>query len=150
MAMVKRDPLGELRTMQEEMNRLFNLSRARLCNEPLEDGLWQPPTDIYEDQDEIVVKMELPEVDQEDIDVSLDEDRLVIQGERKLEGEERRQNYFRIERAYGPFRRAFALPAEVDRDRIAASCERGVLKIVLPKKESGEARRIERNAELPR
>jgi HSP20 family protein len=143
MAMVKRDPLGELRTMQDEMNRLFNLSRARLCSEPLEDGFWQPPTDIYEDKDEIVVKMDLPEVDQEDIDVSLEDNRLVVQGERKLEGEERRQNYFRIERAYGPFRRSFALPADIDQDRIAAVCERGVLKIVLPKKESGEPRQID-------
>lgn len=148
MAMVKKDPLGELRTMQEEMNRLFDLSRARLCNEPLEDGLWQPPTDIYEDRNEIVVKMELPEVDQEDIDVSLEENRLIIQGERRQE--ERRQNYFRIERAYGPFRRAFVLPADIDQDRIAAVCERGVLKIVLPKKEGEEARRIENGTDRPR
>lgn len=135
MAMVKKDPLGELQTMQEEMNRLFELSRSRLCGEPLEEGVWQPPTDIYEDDREVVVKMELPEVDQDDIDVRLEENRLIVQGERRLEREERQQNYFRIERAYGAFRRAFVLPGDIDHDRICASCERGVLKIVLPKRE---------------
>lgn len=146
MAMVKRDPLGELRNMQEEMNRLFELSRARLCGEPLEEGVWQPPTDIYEDDREVVVKMELPEVDQEDINVRLEENRLIVQGERRLDREERKQNYFRIERAYGAFRRAFALPGDIDQDGIAASCERGVLKIVIPKKEGG-GRQIEVGAE---
>lgn len=143
MAMVKKDPLGELRMMQDEMNRLFNLSRSRLCGEPLEEGVWQPPTDIFEDDSEVVVKMELPEVDQEDIEVRLEEDRLVIEGERKLEREERRQNYHRIERCYGPFRRTFALPATIDQKGISASCERGVLKIVLPKKGDAPVRQIE-------
>lgn len=137
MAVVKSDPLGELRLMQEEMNRLFNLSRARLCGEPLEEGGWQPPTDIYEDECRVVVKMELPEMDQEDIQVRLEEDRLVVEGERRFEGEDRRRNYARIERSYGHFRRAFALPDIVRAEAIHASCERGVLTITLPKRDGG-------------
>jgi HSP20 family protein len=143
MAIVKWDPLRELRAMQEQMNRLFEMSRDRTFGEPFEQGGWQPPVDIYEDDREVVVKMEVPEVDQQDIDVHVEEHTLIIQGERKLEREEKKQNYHRIERCYGPFRRSFFLPATVDQERISATCERGVLQVVLPKKIAGKARQIE-------
>lgn len=143
MAIVKWDPLQELRLMQEQMNRLFEMSRDASESEPLEPGVWQPAADIYEDDLEVVVKMELPEVDQRDIEVHIEEQTLIITGERRLEREEARQNYHRIERSYGPFRRRFALPASVDQERVRASCERGVLKVVLPKKSTGPVRQIE-------
>ena len=102
MAIVKWDPLRELQLMQEQMNRLFELSRERSLGEPLlEEGIWQPPVDIYEDDQEVVVKMEVPEVEQKDIDVQIEDDLLVIRGERKLEREEKKHNYHRIERCYG-------------------------------------------------
>lgn len=142
MAIVKWDPLRELRMMQEQMSRLFDLSRDRAFGEPLESGLWQPPVDIYEDDNEVVVTMELPEVNQEDIDVQIQEHTLIIQGERKLEREEKKQNYHRIERSYGPFRRTFSLPATVDENKTRASCEQGVLKIVLPKTGVAPSRQI--------
>jgi HSP20 family protein len=143
MAMVRWDPLRELRVMQEQMNRLFELSRDRTFAEPFEPGAWQPPVDVYEDDDEVVVKMELPEVEQADVEVRIEEQTLVIEGERKLEREEQRQNYHRIERGYGPFRRSFSLPATVDQERVSASCERGVLRVVLPKKAAAAPRQIE-------
>lgn len=143
MATMKPNPLRELLNMQEEMNRLFDLSRSRMLGEPLEEGLWQPPVDLYEDDREVVVKMEVPEVDQEDIQVSIEEGNLIVAGVRQLEREERKQNYHRIERSYGHFRRVFALPATVDHDRVSAACDRGVLKIVLPKKGAGGPREIE-------
>ncbi|BCR06336.1 molecular chaperone [Desulfuromonas versatilis] len=142
MAIMKWDPLRELRAMQEQMSRLFDLSRDRAFGEPLDSALWQPPVDIYEDELEVVVTMELPEVRQEDIDVQIQDHTLIIQGERKLEREERKQNYHRIERSYGPFRRSFSLPATVDEDKTRASCEQGVLKVVLPKTSSAPRRQI--------
>ena len=143
MGMVKWDPLQELNAMQERMNRLFELSRGRVYGAPLAAGGWQPAVDIYEDAAEVVVKMELPEVDQKDIDVRIEEQTLIIEGERRLEREEARHNYLRIERSYGPFHRTFSLPASVDQDQVHASCEMGVLKIVLPKKPSAKARQVE-------
>lgn len=143
MAMMKWDPLQELRSMQEQMDRLFEQTRQRALGEPLESGLWLPAADIYEDERELVVKMEVAEIEQKDIDVQIEEDHLVICGERRLEREESRQNYHRIERSYGPFRRIFALPAAVDQGQIRASIENGVLKIVLPKRTSSQPRQIE-------
>ncbi len=142
MAIVKWDPMHELRMMQERMNRLFDLSRDRTFGEPLEQGVWQPPVDIYEDEHEVVVKMELPEVKQEAIDVQIEDHTLIITGERKLECEEKKQNYHRIERSYGPFRRTFSLPATVDEDKTRASCDHGVLKVVMPKKSGGRPKQI--------
>ncbi len=147
MAIVKWDPLSELRIMQEQMARLLERSQQRIGEEPLEGGLWQPPTDIYEDEAEVILKMEVPEVDLDDIDVQIEGFSLVIRGVRRLEREEEQQYYQRIERRYGPFSRVFSLPAAVDPERIRASCDNGVLKIVLPKKSPDQPRHIEIEAE---
>lgn len=141
MAMVKWDPMQELRVMQDRMNRLLESSR-NLGGELLEEGLWQPPADIYEDDREVVVKMEVPEVDRKDIHVQIEENILVIQGERKLEREEKKHNYHRIECFYGPFRRTFALPTSVDQDKVVANCDKGMLKVLLPKKAEARPRSI--------
>jgi HSP20 family protein len=143
MAVVKHDPLMELRIMQEEMNRLFNSSRARIGGEGFETGIWEPVADIYEDDREVVVKMELPEVAREDIDIHIEENVLIIQGERKLEREEKKHNYHRIERCYGPFRRTFSLPGGLSREDVRVCCEQGVLKVMLPKKGVSTSRALE-------
>lgn len=143
MAIVKWDPLRELQAMQEQMNRLFELSRERTDGEPLEQGMWQPPVDIYEDDREVVVKMEVPEVEQKDVQVQIEENTLIIQGERKLEREEKKHNYHRIERSYGSFRRIFSLPSSVDQEGVSANCDKGVLKIVMPKKTEDKPRHID-------
>jgi HSP20 family protein len=143
MAIVKWDPLRELRTMQEQMNRLFEMGRERNFGNPFEPVLWQPLVDIYEDEREVVVKMEVPEVEQKDIDVHIEEGTLIIQGERKLEREEQKHNYHRVERNYGAFRRSFSLPATVNQGEVSATCEKGVLKVVLPKKAAAKPRQIE-------
>lgn len=131
--MGKLEPLAELRMMQEQMNRLFDLTRARLCGESSAQGVWQPPVDIFEGDLDVVVKMDLPEVRQEDIEVHLAKGVLTIQGERRLERPGQPHNYHRIERNYGPFRRSFAVPGAVAEEQIRISCVEGVLKIVLPK-----------------
>ncbi len=142
MAIVKWDPLRELRIMQEQMNRLFEQSRERNAGEPFEEGGWMPPVDIYEDAAEVVVKMELPEVAPEDIEVQIEGNNLIISGERKLEREGSKQNYHRIERGYGRFRRTFSLPSGVASEGTRASCESGVLKVVLPKLDEAAPRQI--------
>lgn len=143
MGIVKWDPLREMQLMQEQMNRLLGISREKAFAEPFEQGFWQPAVDIYEDDQVVVVKMELPEVAQEDIQVQVENHSLSIQGERRLEREEKKQNYLRIERCYGPFRRTFSLPVTVDEEQIRASCDHGVLKVILPKKPSSHSRQIE-------
>jgi HSP20 family protein len=119
------------------------MGRERNFGNPFEPVLWQPLVDIYEDEREVVVKMEVPEVEQKDIDVHIEEGTLIIQGERKLEREEQKHNYHRVERNYGAFRRSFSLPATVNQGEVSATCEKGVLKVVLPKKAAAKPRQIE-------
>ncbi len=147
MAIVKWDPWTELRAMQDQMNRLLEKSKDRADGEPLESELWSPPVDIYEDVYELVVKMDVPEVAQEDIDVQIEDLTLIIQGVRRFEKEADSHNYQLIERGYGKFRRVFSLPSTVDVDRTKARCDKGVLKVVLPKKNQGKPRQIEINVE---
>lgn len=136
MALVKYNPLKELRTMQEQMNRLLNISwNHDIPGEDMKEGIWQPSVDIYETADAIVIKAELPGVDQKDIDVRIEENTLILRGERKHEGEVKKENYHRIERYFGTFQRSFSLPATIDQENVAAICEKGVLTISLPKKE---------------
>ncbi len=134
MTVSKWDPLHELHSMQEEMNRLFERSRTRLHGDLPEDSFWQPPVDIFENERHVLVKMEVPEILLQDIRISVEESRLTIEGERRLEEKESDQHLLRLERSYGPFRRQFDLPAEIDSDHIVVSCEGGVLKVILPKK----------------
>ncbi len=138
MAMVKSDPLGEFRLMQEQMSRLLDKSKEHAEEESLEQGVWKPPVDIWEDARNVVVKMELPEMDERDITLRVEDGLLTIEGERCLEHSGEGQSYLRVERAYGGFSRSFALPAAIDQDRISAFCERGVLKVVLPKNNEGQ------------
>ena len=143
MAIVKYNPLRELRTMQEQMNRLLNLSwNHDLSGEDMRDGIWQPAVDIYETEESIVIKAELPDVDQKDIDVRIEDNTLTLKGERKHEGEVKKENYHRIERYFGTFQRSFSLPATIDQEKVSAVCERGVLTITLPKKEEIKPKQI--------
>ena len=143
MALVKYNPLRELRTMQEQMNRLLNLSwNQDMAGEDIKEGIWQPPVDIYETTDSIVIKAELPDVDQKEIEVRIEDNTLTIKGERKHESEVKKENYHRIERYFGTFQRSFSLPATVDQEKVNAVCDRGVLTITLPKKEETKPKQI--------
>ena len=98
-------------------------------------GAWAPAVDIYEDEKAITLKAELPDMDEKNLDVKVEEGMLTIKGERKFENEEKKENFHRIERRYGSFERTFALPETVDADNISAKYEKGVLKVVAPKVE---------------
>jgi len=142
MAIVKYNPFRELRTMQEQMNRMLDMAWNSEFGEELKEGVWQPPVDIYEDEHSVIIKAEIPEVDQKDIDVRIEDNTLTIKGERKHSSDIRKENYYRVERCFGQFQRSFSLPQSIDRDNIEATCDRGVLTITLPKKEDVKPKQI--------
>lgn len=142
MAIVRYNPFTELRSMQEQMNRLLDLAWNREPGEEMREGMWQPPVDIYEDAQQVVIKAELPGMDQQDIDVRIDNGTLILRGERKHDQDVRKENFHRIERFYGTFQRSFFLPQNVDQAKVSASCDRGVLTIILPKKEETKSHQI--------
>jgi HSP20 family protein len=104
---------------------------------------WAPPVDIYETENEIVVKAELPEVDIKDVELKLENNRLTIKGERKFSEETKKENYHLTERYYGSFKRTFELPGSVDPDKVEAKYEKGVLIATLPKREETKKKKIE-------
>jgi HSP20 family protein len=138
----RRQPLRGLVALQEEMGRRLLVERERGAGDAAAPAPWQPTADICEDREAIIVCLELPGLDQSEIDVQIEEQTLIVQGERRLE-EQEGLNYPRIERSYGPFRRTFALPSNIDQTRVRASCERGLLRVVLPKRQGSGARQIE-------
>ena len=137
--------LRELRDLQERMNRFFHDVSGRETppvGEWNQESDWAPPADIYEEGNDIILKMDLPEVDQSAIKLTVDGNRLVISGERPLNATIKRDSFVRIERPYGHFSRWFALPENVDRERIEASCESGVLRVKLPRRTEETPRTI--------
>jgi HSP20 family protein len=145
MTLVRWDPFHDLLTLQDRMNRLFDESMrgARPADES--STTWSPAVDIYETENEIVLKAELPEVDQKEIDIQIENSTLTIQGERKPDTAVKQENYHRIERAYGRFNRSFTLPNLVDQENIKAEYKDGVLKIELPKREERKSKQIKVN-----
>ncbi len=142
MAIVKYNPFRELRAMQEQMNRLLDLAWNREPGEELREGIWQPPVDIFEDAESLIIKAELPGIEQKDIDVRIEDNTLTLRGERKQDQEVKKENYHRIERYYGSFQRSFSLPATIDQEKVKATCDKGVLTIILPKKEEIKPKQI--------
>jgi HSP20 family protein len=127
------------------MNRLFNDSvsgRQSREDDLTSRGAWAPAVDIYERDGGLVLKAELPDMQREDIDVSVENNTLTIRGERKLDGEIKQENFHRIERAYGKFVRQFALPPTVDAVKIAAEYKNGVLSVTLPMREEAKPRTV--------
>ena len=129
-----------------EVDRLNRMFEAAFSGEPLATGGWVPAVDIFEaaNQD-FVVKAELPEMKREDIKVTFENSVLTIEGERTFAPDSAREQYHRLERGYGVFRRAFTLPASVDASRIQAAYTDGVLTITLPRREETRPRQIEVN-----
>ncbi len=129
-------------TLQDEVNRLFedNFTRERSGHTDL--ATWAPPVDIYETENELVVKAELPDFQDKDIDVRITNNTLTIRGERKFEKDVKEENYLRIERAYGSFMRSFSLPNTVSSENIRADYRNGVLTLHLAKREESKPKQI--------
>ena len=142
MAIVKYNPFRDLRAMQEQMNRLLDMAWNRESGEELREGIWQPPVDIYEDENSVVIKAEVPGVDQKEIDIRIEDNTLTLRGERKHSQDVKKENYHRVERFYGTFQRSFSLPHTIDQEHVKATCEQGVLTITLPKREEKKPKQI--------
>jgi len=144
MTLTKWDPFKDLITLQDRMNRLFDESvrNVRPGDEALSSAIWSPAVDIYETEDEVVVKAELPEVNQKDIDIQIENNTLILRGERKFNKETKKENFHRIERAYGTFSRSFTLPSSIDQEKISADYKDGILKISMPKREETKPKQI--------
>jgi HSP20 family protein len=108
----------------------------------LTTGNFVPPVDVYEDEQNLTLKLEIPGVEESDLNVSVENETLTVQGERKFEKEEKEENFHRIERRYGSFSRTFKLPNTVDAEKVEASYEKGILKITLAKKAEAKPRQI--------
>ncbi len=122
--------------------RVFEDTITRLMSEPRTGRPWSPPVDIFETEDALKLRADLPDVKLEDIDVRVENQTLTITGNRKFERDESVKGYHRLERSYGEFVRSFAIPSSVDAEKVAADYKDGVLSITLPKKEAAKPRQM--------
>jgi HSP20 family protein len=122
--------------------RTFEDALARMLNEPRGTRPWSPSVDIYETENELVLKADLPDVKLEDIQVGVENQTLTLKGERKFEEDDSIRGHHRIERHYGAFVRSFTVPATVDPEKVAAEYKNGVLTVKLPKKEAAKPRQV--------
>ena len=135
------DPFRNLTSLQEQVNRLFDSSfKANADNSAL--TTWAPAVDIYETENELVIKADLPDMEEKDIDVRVENSMLTIRGERKFEESVKEDNYLRVERAYGSFSRSFSLPNTVDTAAIQANYKNGVLRVHLPKRAESKPKQV--------
>jgi HSP20 family protein len=145
MTMITRwDPFREFVTLQDRMNRLFPRGPEGQ-DESLTSTAFAPPVDVYEDEHNVTLKIEVPGIDEKDIDVRIENNTLTVHGERKFEKEEKEENYRRVERQYGSFTRTFTLPNTVNQDSVQADYDKGVLKIKLAKKAEAKPKQIKVN-----
>jgi HSP20 family protein len=136
------EPFRGLSTLHDQINRLFEDSLFR--GQPGDTSLttWAPSVDIYETEHELVVKADLPDMEEKDLDVRVENNVLTIRGERKFEKQVNQDNYLRMERAYGSFCRSFSLGNTVDTDKIKAEYKNGVLTVRVPKREEAKPKQI--------
>jgi len=136
------EPFREFATLQDRMNRLFRESFNEGRDESLTTSTFAPAVDVYEDEHKVALKIEVPGIEEKDIDVRVENNTLTVHGERKIEKEEKEENYRRVERQYGSFTRTFTLPTTVDTENVSAHYDKGVLKITLPKKAEAKPKQI--------
>ena len=139
------DPFRGLSAFQDQFNRLFEGTLPQSRTSQADLATWAPAVDIYERQNELVAKVDLPGVEEKDIDVRVENNTLTIRGERKFEKSVNEDNYLRVERAYGSFTRTFSLPNTVNLEGIRASYDKGVLTVHLPKREESKPKQVKIN-----
>ncbi|HWE24689.1 MAG TPA: Hsp20/alpha crystallin family protein [Myxococcales bacterium] len=149
MAITRYEPLRDLFRLQDQLFKTFGEAYGARDESGL-TGAWVPAVDVFEDNDAITLKLELPEVDAKDVDIQVEANQLTVRGERKLEHEEKRDNYHRIERTYGSFSRSFTLPSTIDTEHISAESKDGVLRVVLPKRAETKPRQVKVQVESAR
>jgi HSP20 family protein len=144
MALARWTPYRDMMSMRDEMNRVLNEAFGRGANDESAwfSGAWSPPVDIFETDEALVMKAELPGFSKDDISIEMKENTLVVKGERKRDDEVKEGNYHRMERVYGAFQRSFLLPTTVDQEKVRASYKDGVLELRLPKVQAAQPKRI--------
>ena len=144
MNLVRWSPWREMNTLQNRLNHLFSDSffQPSQSDDDMSLGTWHPVVDMYDEDDRIVIKAELPGMEKKDIAVDVKDRVLTISGERNYDNEVKEEKYYRRERAYGKFQRAFSLPADVDSDKIKADFKDGLLKVEVPKPEKQKPKEI--------
>jgi HSP20 family protein len=144
MALIRWDPFREMSALQERMNRLFSDVRAQapVRGEEIVQGAWIPAADIFETNEAIVLKAELPGITAQDISVEVKDNTLTLKGEKKFEKEVKEENYHRVERSYGSFQRAFTLPGTIHQEKVKAKFKDGILEITLPKVEEAKPKQV--------
>jgi len=146
MAIVRWEPFRDLMTTQRDFDRLFREAFSPVFGKvELSTRTWAPPVDIYETDENLVLKAELPGINPDSVEIRVEDNTLYLKGERKFEKEVKEQNYHRVERSYGTFTRTFSLPGSIDADRVAASYKDGVLTLTMPKKEEAKPKTIKIN-----
>lgn len=139
------DPFREFNTLQDRMNRLFRDSFSEGREEGLITTAFAPAVDVYEDEHNVTLKIEVPGIEEKDIDVRIENNTLTVRGERKFEKDEKEENYLRVERQYGSFTRTFTLPNTVETENVSANYDKGVLRIKLAKRAEAKPKQIKVN-----
>ena len=142
MTLVKWEPFRDLMAMQDRMTRLIDETLSRIMKEEVGKGVWSPPVDILERGNEVVLKIDLPGLSQNEIEVRVEENNLIVQGERRFIKEALDENYIQMERHYGTFRRVFNIPRAIDQENIKASSKDGVLRVILPKRQGAQLKQV--------
>ena len=145
MRLVRFDPFRDLRALHRRMDRVFNETIVQRTDESADEPLqasWVPVVDVHESDKEITLRAELPGLTDEDVELTVDQGRLTVQGEKTLEKEDTNGKYRRVESHYGAFYRSFPLPDSIDQDNIAARFDNGVLSVTLPKTEAAKPKKI--------
>jgi HSP20 family protein len=146
MALIRWEPVRELNTIQNEMNRLFNTffeagpGNGGGAGTPLRR--WIPAMDLVETEDDFVLRADLPGLAEQDVNIELEDHILTVSGERKAEHEERKEGYYRVERASGTFSRSLTLPEGVNPDSVKATFDKGVLEVRIPKPAERKPRKV--------
>ena len=137
MSLTQFDPLASVR--------LFEDAFTRMINEPRATRPWSPAVDIYETENELVLKADLPDINEKDLDIRIENNMLTVRGERKFEQNVKEDNYLRVERTYGAFSRSFSLPSTVNNEAIKADYKNGVLTVEMPKRAESKPKQVKVN-----
>lgn len=144
MELIRWNPMKEMMSLRERMDRLFEepFFPFDRSNSESPKGSWHPAVDMFEKEDKLVIKAELPGLNKDDVSLDLKDGVLTLKGERKIENEVEEGGYYRCEMSYGKFMRSFSLPTDVDPDKITAGFQNGVLTIEVPKTEDRKPKQI--------
>ena len=145
-SVIRWEPFRNVNSLQEQFSRLFDTSFPGRSSES-DLTTWAPAVDIQETENELVLKADLPGIEEKDIDVRIENNTLTIRGERKFEKQVNEDNYLRVERSYGSFSRSFSLPNTINTEAISAEYKNGVLTVQMPKRPESKPKQVKVNVE---